>query len=184
VRYWRGYLSGLRCKWFPYGPADAAATLSSLAPFWCQLTQLVLGKKADNQSTNQVYCRQHDAWKDRQTHKLTNIHRHTHTHTRTHSKHTTNGKVQITTYHTKLLYNGIITCRPQNINLAEQYWQQVLHSSPGRSKENKTISISKQVNHLVTYHTTNSRHNNWTDQVSNLPSEQVRWQYTPDADHY
>jgi len=32
VRYWRGYLSGARCKWFAYGPADATATPSSLAP--------------------------------------------------------------------------------------------------------------------------------------------------------
>jgi len=31
VRYWRGYLSGARCKWFAYGPADATATPSSLA---------------------------------------------------------------------------------------------------------------------------------------------------------
>jgi len=31
-RYLRGYLSGLRCKWFAYGPADATATSSSLAP--------------------------------------------------------------------------------------------------------------------------------------------------------
>jgi len=26
VRYWRGYLSGARCKWFAYGPADATVT--------------------------------------------------------------------------------------------------------------------------------------------------------------
>ena len=32
VRYWRGYLSGVRCKWFAYGPADATATRSSLTP--------------------------------------------------------------------------------------------------------------------------------------------------------
>ena len=32
VRYWRGYLSGARWKWFAYGPADATATPSSLAP--------------------------------------------------------------------------------------------------------------------------------------------------------
>ena len=31
VRYWRGYLFGLRCIWFAYGPADATATPSSLA---------------------------------------------------------------------------------------------------------------------------------------------------------
>jgi len=33
VRYWRGYLSGVRCKWFfAYGPADTTATPLSLAP--------------------------------------------------------------------------------------------------------------------------------------------------------
>jgi len=31
MRCWRGYLSGARCKWFAYGPADATATLSPLA---------------------------------------------------------------------------------------------------------------------------------------------------------
>ena len=31
VRYWRGYLSGARCRWFAYGPADATATPSSHA---------------------------------------------------------------------------------------------------------------------------------------------------------
>ena len=46
VTYWRGYMSGTRCKWFAYGPADATATSSSLAPvksrIWCRLTQVVL----------------------------------------------------------------------------------------------------------------------------------------------
>jgi len=32
VSYWHGYLSEARCKWFAYDPADATATLSSLAP--------------------------------------------------------------------------------------------------------------------------------------------------------
>jgi len=32
VRYWHSYLSGARCKWFAYGPADATAIPSSLAP--------------------------------------------------------------------------------------------------------------------------------------------------------
>jgi len=32
VRYWHVCLSGARCKWFAYGPADATATPSSLAP--------------------------------------------------------------------------------------------------------------------------------------------------------
>jgi len=31
VRYWHGYLSGMRCKLFAYGPAHATATSSSLA---------------------------------------------------------------------------------------------------------------------------------------------------------
>jgi len=31
VRYCCGYLSGARCKWFAYGPADATVTPSSLA---------------------------------------------------------------------------------------------------------------------------------------------------------
>jgi len=29
--YWHGYLSGVWCKWFAYGTADATATPSSLA---------------------------------------------------------------------------------------------------------------------------------------------------------
>jgi len=53
---WRGCQSGARCKWFTYGPADATATLSSLAslksrlvlPFWCQLTQVVLEERPLN----------------------------------------------------------------------------------------------------------------------------------------
>jgi len=48
VRYWRGYLSGARYKWFAYGPADVTATSSSKIqnglPFWCQLMQAVLKK--------------------------------------------------------------------------------------------------------------------------------------------
>ena len=32
VRCWHGYLSGARYKWFAYGPADATATPSSIAP--------------------------------------------------------------------------------------------------------------------------------------------------------
>jgi len=31
VRYWHG-LSGTRCRWFAYGPADATATPSSVVP--------------------------------------------------------------------------------------------------------------------------------------------------------
>jgi len=54
--HWCGYLSGARCKWFAYGPADATATLSSSAvlksmmvlPFWYWLTQVVLEKSPLN----------------------------------------------------------------------------------------------------------------------------------------
>ena len=40
VRYWCGYLSGAWCKWFEYGPADATATPSSLAPVKSRLIYL------------------------------------------------------------------------------------------------------------------------------------------------
>ena len=40
VRYWRGYLSGARCKWFAYGPADATATAWSLAPVKSRMVYL------------------------------------------------------------------------------------------------------------------------------------------------
>jgi len=40
VRYWHGYLSGERCKSFAYGPADASATLSSLAPVKSKIVYL------------------------------------------------------------------------------------------------------------------------------------------------
>ena len=53
MRCWHGYLSGTKCKWFAYGPADATATPSSLLQkiqnglsFWYQPTQIVLEKKA------------------------------------------------------------------------------------------------------------------------------------------
>ena len=43
VRYWHGYLSGVRCKWFAYVPADATAGPSSLAPLKSRwFTYLVL----------------------------------------------------------------------------------------------------------------------------------------------
>ena len=32
VRYWHGYLSGVRCKWFAYVPAGATATHHLLLP--------------------------------------------------------------------------------------------------------------------------------------------------------
>jgi len=40
VRYWRGYLSGERCKLFAYGPADATATPSSLVPVKSRMVYL------------------------------------------------------------------------------------------------------------------------------------------------
>jgi len=40
MRYWRGYLSGARFKWFAYGPADATATASSLAPVKSRMVYL------------------------------------------------------------------------------------------------------------------------------------------------
>jgi len=40
VRQWRGYLSAARCKWFTYGPADATATPSSLAPVKSRMVYL------------------------------------------------------------------------------------------------------------------------------------------------
>jgi len=41
VRYWRGhYLSGARCKWFAYDPADGTATPSSLAPVKSRMAYL------------------------------------------------------------------------------------------------------------------------------------------------
>jgi len=40
VRYWRGYLSGARRKWFAYGLADVTATQSSLAPVKSRMVYL------------------------------------------------------------------------------------------------------------------------------------------------
>jgi len=40
MRYWRCYLSAARCKWFAYGPADATATPSSLAPVQSRMVYL------------------------------------------------------------------------------------------------------------------------------------------------
>ena len=50
VRCWRGYLPGMRCRWFANYPADATVTPSSLAslPFWCRLIKVVLEKKLLN----------------------------------------------------------------------------------------------------------------------------------------
>ena len=43
MRYWHGYLSGARCKWFAYGSADATATPSSLAPVKSGMVYLSAG---------------------------------------------------------------------------------------------------------------------------------------------
>ena len=40
VRYWRGHLCEVRCKWFAYGPADAIASPSSLAPVKSRMVYL------------------------------------------------------------------------------------------------------------------------------------------------
>jgi len=40
VRYWYSYLSGVRCKWFAYGPADANTTSSSLASLKSRMVYL------------------------------------------------------------------------------------------------------------------------------------------------
>ena len=53
IRWWHGYLAGVRCKWFEYGPADATAIccfikIQLVWPFWCWLTQVVLEKRPLN----------------------------------------------------------------------------------------------------------------------------------------
>jgi len=40
IRCWCGYLSGARCKWFAYGPANATATPFSLAPVKSRMVYL------------------------------------------------------------------------------------------------------------------------------------------------
>ena len=40
LRCWHGYLSGARCKWFAYGPADASATPSSPASLKSRMVYL------------------------------------------------------------------------------------------------------------------------------------------------
>ena len=55
VRYWHGYLSGARCKWFtcaqlmPLPPnISCSSKIQNGALFWCQLTQVVLEKRPLN----------------------------------------------------------------------------------------------------------------------------------------
>jgi len=44
---WFGYLSGAKCKWFAYGPANAVVTPSIMVlPFWYQLAQVALDKRS------------------------------------------------------------------------------------------------------------------------------------------
>jgi len=40
MRCWHGYLSGAKCKWFAYVPADASAIPSSLASLKCRMVYL------------------------------------------------------------------------------------------------------------------------------------------------
>jgi len=62
VKYWRVYLSGARCKQFAYGPADATATQSSVAPIKCRmiylagLTQVVQEKRLLNGCSGSGCC--------------------------------------------------------------------------------------------------------------------------------
>jgi len=56
IRCCYGYLCGVKCRWFAYGPADATAIPSSHAalksrmvlPFWCRLTEIVLESRPLN----------------------------------------------------------------------------------------------------------------------------------------
>jgi len=45
VRYWRGYLSWARCKWFATPSSLALLKSRMVLPFWCWLTQVVLVKR-------------------------------------------------------------------------------------------------------------------------------------------
>ena len=58
VRYWHGYLSGARCKWFAYGIWSSwchchpiiccSSKIQNGLPFWCRLTQVVWKKRSLN----------------------------------------------------------------------------------------------------------------------------------------
>ena len=65
VRYWRGCLSGARCKWFACGLADTTAIPSSRdcfskiqngLPFSCRLTQVILEKRPLNGCSSSSRC--------------------------------------------------------------------------------------------------------------------------------
>jgi len=57
MRYWHGYLSGARCKWFACDPADATATpiISCFINIQIGLTFLVLAYPSWNQITKTFY---------------------------------------------------------------------------------------------------------------------------------
>jgi len=51
VRYWCGYLSGARCKWFAWSSwchchpiISYCSKIQNGSPFWCRLTQAVMKK--------------------------------------------------------------------------------------------------------------------------------------------
>ena len=79
--YWRGYLSGARCR-LAYGPADATATLASVKsrlvlPFWYQPTRVVPEKGPLNvcvcTSIHIIAVQEH--WlHDGNSHVLNNVH--------------------------------------------------------------------------------------------------------------
>ena len=58
MRCWRGYLSGVRCRLFAYGPAECTASPNSIIscliksrlvlPFWYRLTRVILEKRPLN----------------------------------------------------------------------------------------------------------------------------------------
>jgi len=65
VLYWRGYLSGVKRKRFAYGPADATATSSSLAPVKSRITFLVLAYPGCPQKRPLNRCSSTSSWKKR-----------------------------------------------------------------------------------------------------------------------
>ena len=66
VRYWHGYLSGARCKWFAYTPSDATATPSSLATVKSRMVYL-----SSSVPTTRVPCS--NAAKTRKTLKFAGV---------------------------------------------------------------------------------------------------------------
>ena len=69
MRCWHGYLSGMRCRWFAYGPADVIASTSSLAslnPDWFILSGACLccPRKEVVKRVSVYYCSADD-WSDK-----------------------------------------------------------------------------------------------------------------------